>query len=58
MKNRKLVLRSEQLAELADSELEAVAGGQPVPPSSDCPDNTYYCITGPGMCGNTRIICW
>lgn len=57
MNKRTLVLRRELLAELTDADLGVVAGGQPVPPSSDCPDNTYYCITGPGMCRNTRIIC-
>jgi hypothetical protein len=47
---RTLVLRHESLAPLSDGELAGVAGGRPRYPSEDCPDNTYYCLTGPQWC--------
>ncbi|HEX8004163.1 MAG TPA: hypothetical protein VF519_15855 [Mycobacteriales bacterium] len=55
---RKLVLRSEQLAELSDSDLSGVAGGASQPGATcNCPDYTWYCITGGAMCGSTRLLC-
>jgi hypothetical protein len=57
MKKRTLVLRRELLAELTDADLGLVAGGQQQQPTTDCPDNTYYCLTGSGLCKGTRIIC-
>jgi hypothetical protein len=57
MVNRRLVLRREHLDELTTGELSAVAGGaQPPAPTKDCPDYTYYCLTGPAMC-HSRVIC-
>lgn len=50
MNDRTLVLRRERLAELAEADLGHVAGGRPIYPSHDCPDNTYYCITGAARC--------
>ncbi len=48
--NRTLVLRRERLTDLTAADLGAVAGGRPLYPSQDCPDNTYYCITGAARC--------
>ena len=48
---RKLVLKRETLAELADADLRAVAGGNSQPGATcNCPDYTYYCLTGPAIC--------
>ena len=48
---RKLALKPERLTELTAADLDGVvAGAPPAPPSSDCPDNTWYCITGGAMC--------
>ena len=52
MAKRTLVLRKEQLAELTDPELAGVAGGAK---TNDCPDYTYYCITGPRICDLSRL---
>ena len=55
---RKLTLRREQLAELTTADLGGVvAGAPPGPETSDCPDYTYYCITGYAICRSTRLIC-
>jgi hypothetical protein len=55
--HRRLVLRRERLDELTTDELGGLAGGAPPQPTSDCPDYTYYCITGPAICTPSRIIC-
>lgn len=58
MARRTLVLRREQLTELTSADLDrVVAGAPPAPPTEDCPDNTYYCITGHAICGETRALC-
>jgi hypothetical protein len=54
MVKRTLVLRREALDELTTGELAEVAAGAR---TSDCPDYTYYCITGPAICRETRITC-
>jgi hypothetical protein len=54
---RSLVLRRENLSEITPAELSDVAGGASQPVSCYCPDNTYYCITGPAMCRESRIVC-
>lgn len=46
---RKLVLRRETLAELTGDDLQAVFGGNSRE-TCNCPDYTYYCITGPAIC--------
>ena len=58
MNRRSLVLRGESLTELAASELESVAGGASQPGATcNCPDYTWYCITGGAICGDSRIVC-
>ncbi len=58
MKKRTLSLRAETLAELADADLGVVAGGASQPGATcNCPDYTYYCLTGYAMCRDSRIIC-
>jgi len=58
MNARTLVLRREQLVELAANDLVEVAGGASQPGATcACPDYTYYCITGPAICANSRIVC-
>ena len=52
---RKLVLRSEHLAELSSSELGSVVGGATRDNTCNCPDHTYYCATGHAMCGPLTI---
>ena len=55
---RTLVLRRENLSDLTANDLAGVVGGNQPQPSSDCPDNTYYCITGPAICKiESRVIC-
>lgn len=53
MNNRRLVLRSESLTELSTGELGDVVGG--APSYEQCPDDTYYCLTGYGMCERNSI---
>lgn len=53
---RRLVLRSERLSELTTTELGEVVAGAPQP-TKDCPDYTYYCITGPAICDLSRRFC-
>jgi hypothetical protein len=53
--HRRLVLRRERLDELTTDELGLLAGGVPPQPSRDCPDNTYYCLTGPRVCDLSRL---
>jgi hypothetical protein len=55
MVNRRLVLRRERLDELSTHELGVVVGA--AAQTTPCPDNTYYCITGPAICAPSRIIC-
>ena len=58
MARRHLVLRREHLSELSVEDLSHVAGAQPPPiQTPQCPDNTYYCITGTARCGVTRLTC-
>lgn len=58
MNRRSLVLRREQLADLSPSDLGVVAGGATQPGGTcDCPDYTYYCITGWAMCRDSRLLC-
>ena len=47
MAHRTLVLRRERLEELTPGDLAGVVAGAR---TTDCPDYTYYCITGPAMC--------
>jgi hypothetical protein len=56
MAKRRLVLVHERLTELTSDELALVAGGAPDAVTKTCPDYTYYCLTGPAICGAvTRI---
>lgn len=55
MVNRRLVLRSERLDELSTDELGVVVGA--AAQTNACPDNTYYCITGPAICAPSHFIC-
>ena len=58
MKNRTLTLRRENLSDLTASDLAGVVGGQQPQPTTDCPDYTYYCLTGPAICDiESRVIC-
>lgn len=50
MTNRKLVLRREQLTALETGDLVLVAGGATGRDTCNCPDYTYYCLTGYAMC--------
>lgn len=54
MTDRRLVLRRERLAELSTADLGAVVAGAA---TKDCPDYTYYCVTGPVVCDLSRITC-
>ena len=54
MTDRRLVLRTERLAELTMTELAVVVGGAQ---TTNSPDYTYYCLTGPAICDLTRIVC-
>lgn len=54
---RTLTLAAERLAELSGADLAAVGGGQERQPTYDCPDYTYYCITGYALCRSTRFVC-
>lgn len=55
---RTLVLHRERLAEITSTELANVAGGASQPGATcNCPDYTYYCITGPAICRDSRIVC-
>lgn len=54
---RKLTLRREQLTELTTADLGGVVAGAPPAETSNCPDYTYYCITGYAICGSTRLLC-
>lgn len=55
---RTLTLRTERLAELTNDELTGVVGAAN---TKSCPDHTYYCATGYGMCGDlpgySRLYC-
>jgi hypothetical protein len=57
MTSRKLTLRREQLTELTAGDLADVVAGAPPAETTDCPDYTYYCITGYAICRSTRLIC-
>lgn len=50
---RRLVLRSDRLTELTTAELADVVGGAQ---TKECL-GTYYCLTEPGLCDGTRVIC-
>jgi hypothetical protein len=50
----RLVLRADRLTELTTDELTGVVAGAQ---TTNCPDFTYYCLTGPAICGGTHIIC-
>jgi hypothetical protein len=53
---RTLVLRREQLAELGESDLGAVAGAASQPGNTcNCPDASYICLTGGAIC--SKIVC-
>lgn len=56
--NRRIVLKAEHLSELTADDLGGVVAGAPPQPTEDCPDYTYYCITGYALCGDlTRPFC-
>lgn len=58
MARRTLVLRRERLTELSSADLGHVVGGAPpAPATKDCPDNTYYCVTGYAICGESQALC-
>ncbi|HWL36123.1 MAG TPA: hypothetical protein VNQ77_08000 [Frankiaceae bacterium] len=57
MTSRKLTLRREQLAELTTDDLSDVVAGATTANTKECPDYTYYCITGYAMCRSTRLVC-
>jgi hypothetical protein len=57
MAKRSLVLTRERLTELTPDELTLVAGGVPDAVTKTCPDYTYYCVTGPAICGASRVTC-
>ena len=54
---RTLTLRRERLADLSPADLAAVVGGQTQQPTWDCPDYTYYCLTGPRLCQLSEFVC-
>lgn len=54
---RTLRLRREQLTELTTADLGGVVAGAPPAETSDCPDHTYYCITGWALCGSSKLLC-
>lgn len=54
---RSLSLRREHLAELSTADLSGVAGGASGHASCECPSNTWYCITGTAICGDSKILC-
>jgi hypothetical protein len=55
---RKLVLRRENLSDLTAADLAVVAGGQQPQATTECPDYTYYCLSGPAICNlESRVIC-
>ena len=51
---RTLVLRRRQLAELTTEDLLDVVAA--AAPTKDCPDHTYYCVTGTAIC-QSRVVC-
>lgn len=52
---RRLALKPERLSELTTDELDGVVAGGTTAGTKECPDYTYYCVTGDAIC--SRRVC-